>query len=302
MVSDMKVGLVGLGKMGSIIAQRLVDAGYCVVGYDVSVHACEQAAQIGVQTVADIESLATQCRFVWLMVPAGDIVDSIVSTLLSHLKCGDVVVDGGNSYYRDSMRRAKLLETRGAHLLDCGTSGGLQAREYGFSLTVGGDQASFTKTRVIFDALAAPDGVSYVGTSGAGHYVKMVHNGIEYGLLQAYAEGFQLLKEGFFSGLDLQEIARVWNQGAVVRSWILALMEDVLRDDQGLEQVSGKVAESGTVRWMVEDAQAHHIALEVINAALQARLTSMRTGGNYSTKLVAVTRNRFGGHAIEKAQ
>lgn len=296
----MKIGLIGLGKMGSIIAQRLIDGGHEVVGYDTSNHAVERACQLGIKKAMTLEDVARECRIIWLMVPAGEAVDAIISTLFNFLQQGDIVVDGGNSYYRDSMRRAKVLEARQTFFLDCGTSGGLQAQEYGFSLTVGGDQTAFTKLTQIFDALSAPNGFSYVGPSGAGHYVKMVHNGIEYGLLQAYAEGFQLLKEGAFQGLDLQEIARVWNNGAIVRSWILALMEDILARDQDLSQVGGKVGESGTVRWMVADAQAHKIALEVINAALQVRLQSQQSGCNYASKLVAQTRHLFGGHEVEK--
>lgn len=296
----MKIGLIGLGKMGIIIADRLLSAGHTVVGYDTNSLALENAVQHGVKQASSLDDLAHDCHVIWLMIPAGEAIDVIISTLFNEAKKGTVLVDGGNSYYRDSMRRAQLLEKKGIFYLDCGTSGGLQAREYGFSLTVGGEQAAYVKLTPIFEALAAPNGFCHVGPSGAGHYVKMVHNGIEYGLLQAYAEGFQLLEEGAFKGLDLQEIARVWNNGAIVRSWILALMEDIFARDQDFDTVSGKVGESGTVRWMVEDAKAHKIALEVIQTALNVRLQSHVSGGNYSTKLIALTRHSFGGHVVEK--
>ena len=239
----MKVGIIGLGKMGEAIAYRLMQAEHEVIGYDQSKQTMHEAEKIYVKTVASVAEVAAQARIIWLMVPAGPAVDTVIKELIPHLKAGDVVIDGGNSNYKDSIRRAEALKTQGMFFIDCGTSGGLAGRAQGFSLMVGGDNAIYTKIHPLLVAIAAPGGVGHVGPSGAGHYVKMVHNGIEYALLQAYAEGFQLLHEGSYKDapLDLAAITRIWNKGSVIRSWILELSHDIFAKDQLLKSISGEV-------------------------------------------------------------
>ena len=220
----------------------------------------------------------------------------------SLIKGGDILIDGGNSKFTDSIRRAQMLKTENIFFLDCGTSGGLQGRALGFSLMVGGDEVAYTKIHQILVAIAAPGGVGYVGPSGAGHYVKMVHNAIEYALLQAYAEGFQLLKEGSFKDtvFSLEHISGIWLNGSVIRSWILELSNDIFRKyGQKFEDVIGEIAEGGTGRWAVEDAHEHHVPARVIEESLKVREWSRKTGGDYATKIVAMLRHQFGGHEVK---
>lgn len=299
----MNIGIVGLGRMGNAIAQRLVSAGHQVIGYDLDKEALKKAHEINVETVPSLEDLAFATRVVWLMVPVGKAVDDTLGQIMPHMKGGDIIVDGGNSNFHDSIRRAQMLKAQDIFFLDCGTSGGLQGRATGFSLMVGGDEVAYTKIHPLLIAIAAPGGVGYVGSSGTGHYVKMVHNAIEYAILQAYAEGFQLLKQGSFKDIvfDLQHISDIWLNGSVIRSWILELSRDVFREyGQKFEDVSGEIAEGGTGRWAVEDAQENNIPLRVIEESLKVREWSRETGGDYATKLVALLRHQFGGHPVKR--
>jgi 6-phosphogluconate dehydrogenase len=300
----MNVGIIGLGRMGAGIAQRWLEAGYTVIGFDVDAVHAKSAQEMGVTTVRSVAEVAHDARIIWLMVPAGPIVDEVLKELMPRLQSDDIVIDGGNSKFTDSIRRAQTLAAKNVFFLDCGTSGGLYGREHGYSLMVGGDQNAYDTVYPLLAAIAAPKGLGRVGSSGAGHYVKMVHNGIEYGMLQAYAEGFQILKEGSFKGqnLDLHAISGIWLHGAVIRSWLLELAHDVFARDQQFKNISGEIQESGTGRWTVEEAQAHHIPTPVIKESLQMREWSRKTGGNYATKLIALLRNAFGGHAVKKVQ
>ena len=298
----MKVGIIGLGKIGSAVAQRLVNAGHEVIGFDQDQAAMAQAKSLGVSVVTSLSDIPKTVRVLWLYVPAGSTIDIIIASLVPDLKPGDIIIDGGNSKFTDSMRRATMLAPLKIFYLDCGTSGGLQGGGNGFCLMVGGDPDSFTKIRTLFEAVAAPGGLAHVGPSGAGHYVKMVHNGIEYGLLQAYAEGMQLIKEGSFKNenLDLEQISRIWQHGSIIRSWILELTHNILARDQKLEHVIGQIEETGTGRWAVEDAQQHDITMPLLQASLDVREKSRQTGGNYATKLIALMRHEFGGHPFKE--
>lgn len=297
----MKLGIIGLGRMGSAVAQRVLSAHYEVVGYDVSSDSCAEVARYGAQIADSVADVAKHARIMWLMVPAGELVDQVITQLRPHLNAGDILIDGGNSKFTDSMRRAAELKNQGIAYLDCGTSGGLLGREVGFALMVGGDEDAYKKVLPLLKSIAASDGVGYVGPSGAGHYVKMVHNGIEYAMLQAYAEGFDLIKHGSFKkdDLDLAEITYIWQHGSVIRSWLLDLAHDVFVHDQKLEHISGEVAEGGTGAWTVEDAHKHNVQVTLIEESLKARAQSRKTGGNYMTKIIAMLRKKFGGHAVK---
>jgi len=296
----MKIGLVGLGKMGAAIAQRLLDGKHDVVGFDPSKEAREAAADAGAATVTDLAQLPKHTRIFWIMVPAGKPVDEVITTLLPALQTGDIIIDGGNSHFPDSVRRYKELKEKNIHFIDCGVSGGLKGREIGFSLMIGGDKDIFEKLSSVFSVIAAPNGFGYMGPAGAGHYVKMVHNGVEYALLQAYAEGFHLLREGEYKDLDLAAVAEVWAHGSIIRSWIAELCRDIFTEDQYLKDVSGHIDENLTGRWTFDEAQKQNIPAKLIGDALDMRAWSRETGGNFSTKVVAMLRNKFGGHAVKK--
>jgi 6-phosphogluconate dehydrogenase len=298
------VGIIGLGRMGLAIGARLCAASYTVIGYDISEQACIGAAAEGIDIASSLEAVRECADLVWLMVPAGDIVDQTLDAVLSYTSEKKlIIVDGGNSFYKDSQRRAEKVAQMGGAFLDCGTSGGVQGRAVGFCLMVGGDHGAYVQAEPIFNVVGAPGGVAYVGKSGAGHYVKMVHNGIEYGILQAYGEGFQLLKEGSLKDekLDLEAISRIWNTSSIIRSWILELAHTIfVYDDTMMKSVQGIVDEQGTGRWTAQEAEKNNIPVPVINAALDARARSRETGGNYATKIVALLRNKFGGHPLHQ--
>ena len=298
--------MVGLGRMGANMAERLVRGGHRVVGYDPDAGARDRAEDRGVVTVESVEAVAGTLdapRAIWIMVPAGAPVDATLDALLPGLDAGDIVVDGGNSYYGDTMRRADRLRDRGIQLVDAGTSGGVWGLAEGYSLMIGGADAAVDRLRPVFETLApARDrGWGHVGPSGAGHFVKMVHNGIEYGLMQAYAEGFHVLaaKEEF--GLDLAQVAEVWRHGSVVRSWLLDLTAAGLKKSPDLQGVAPWVADSGEGRWTVAEAMALDVPAPVITLALQARLRS-RVENSFADRLLAVMRNQFGGHAIRREE
>lgn len=298
----MKIGLIGLGKIGSAVAQRLINAGHTVIGFDVDQVACKRALDIGTTIVPSVAQVAQQARAIWLFLPAGPIIDHAISELIPHLKKGDILIDGGNSKYTDSMTRARMLGSFNVFFIDCGTSGGLQGLGNGFCLMIGGDEAIYTKIRSMLQDVATQGGLGYVGPSGAGHYVKMVHNAIEYGVLQAYAEGMQLLKEGSFkdSQVDLEEITRIWQHGSVIRSWILELLHAILERDQELQKIIGEIDETGTGRWAVEEAKKSGVPVPVIEESVKIRALSLQTGGNYATKIIALLRHEFGGHPYKK--
>ncbi len=298
----MNIAVIGLGRMGLSVAIRLLKAGHHVCGYDLDEKNKQLAKDEGVHLVSDLSALADHCNFYWLMIPAGKVVDTVLEQLLPQLKPNDVVIDGGNSFYKDSIRRAAHLEKQHISFLDCGTSGGLHGREIGFSLMIGGDKKAYESALSIFKAVAAPQGYALVGSSGAGHYVKMVHNGIEYALLQAYGEGFHLLHKGHFKELDLAQICSVWEHGSIIRSWLLSLSTPIFEKDQKLSDISGSIGENKTGAWTLEAAQEKEIPVPLIEKSLQLRAWSRQTGGNYATKVVALLRHAFGGHPINKKE
>ncbi len=292
------IGLLGLGRMGLHIAVRLHDAGHRVIGYDPSAQACASAAEHGIVIATSVHDLAKQARIIWLMVPAGKLIDDVLAELLPLMHKDDIIIDGGNSLYLDSIRRYNDCAAHGIAFIDCGTSGGLAGLTNGYSLMIGGDKQAVAHVQEAFDAIGAPNGVEHVGPAGAGHYVKMVHNGIEYAMLQAYGEGFDLLKHGHYPDLDLKQVASVWQHGSVIRSWIVELCRDVFAKDQELTSVSGAIGENATGKWTSEEAQRRNIPVKLIDESLAIRAWSRTTGGNYGTKVVALLRQAFGGHNL----
>jgi 6-phosphogluconate dehydrogenase len=300
----MELGVIGLGRMGRIVVERLVDGGHDVVAYDIDRDARTMAANAGASVTESIPDLAKTLgpeKRVWLMVPAGDPVDAALEELDGHLDGEDVVVDGGNSHFRDSVRRAEATATA---YLDCGTSGGPAGAGLGFSLMVGGPQWAYEALVPAFDAVATgPEGHERMGPSGAGHYVKMVHNGIEYALMQAYGEGFELLAEGRYD-LDLEAVARTWTNGAVVRSWLLELCEEAFREEgNDLGDVADHVAGGSTGTWTVQEATDQEVPVPLIYAALAERFDS-RAGdeGRFSRRLANRLRYGFGRHDVRRRE
>lgn len=295
----MNIGLIGLGRMGCAIAKRLINSKFQVYGFDKDQDACQRIQNIGGKFTT-IEEIVMHCDKIWLMLPAGKIIDSVLSELINATNDQHkyIIIDGGNSYFKDSVRRANELEKKNISYLDCGTSGGLHGEEIGFSLMIGGNKKAYQECEEVLKAIAAPNGYGYMGQSGSGHYVKMVHNGIEYALLQSYAEGFQLLKEGSYKNLNLEEVSKVWINGSVIRSWILQLSQSIFEKDQDFKSISGKIGGGQTGTWAAENAKENGISVPMINEALEIREWSQKTGGNYATKLVALLRNEFGGHKL----
>ncbi|PPU77791.1 phosphogluconate dehydrogenase (NAD(+)-dependent, decarboxylating) [Xanthomonas cucurbitae] len=298
----MELGMVGLGRMGANMAERLVHGGHRVHGYDPGADARSGAQAKGIVTADALELLVSALpspRVVWLMVPAGKIVDETLAQLLPLLQAGDIVIDGGNSYYKDSQRRAAQLQASGIAFVDCGTSGGVWGLQEGYSLMVGGEEAAVATLHPILATLApAPDkGWGRVGPSGAGHFTKMVHNGIEYGMMQAYAEGFALMQHKTDFALDLHQVSEIWRDGSVVRSWLLDLTADALRHNPTMGGIAPFVADSGEGRWTVAEAIDLEVSAPVITLSLMERLRS-RDKDSFTDKLLAAMRNQFGGHAV----
>jgi len=289
----MKIGLVGLGRMGAGMAERLRRTGHEVVGYDRNPEVSE------VRSLEELAGALSPPRVVWVMVPAGEPTESTLKQLADLVSSGDILIDGGNSYYKDSMRRAKELGARGIRFLDMGTSGGIWGLEVGFCLMAGGPRDAFEAVEPILRALAPENGYAHVGPSGAGHFTKMVHNGIEYGLLQAYAEGFDLLHASEFD-LDLRQIAILWNQGSVVRSWLLELAERAFAKSPKLESLRGYVDDSGEGRWTVLEAVERGIPAGVIAQSLFNRFAS-REDDSFAMRVIAALRNEFGGHPVKQS-
>ena len=300
----MELGMVGLGRMGANMAQRLVQGGHHVLGFDPNQAARESTQNKGIETFASLQLLLEKLpspRALWLMVPAGDIVDKTIEVLLPMLTPGDTLIDGGNSNYKDSQQRAKMLAEKKIHFIDCGTSGGVWGLTEGYSLMIGGDNAATENLQPIFETLApARDrGWGHVGPSGAGHFTKMIHNGIEYGLMQAYAEGFSIMQHKTELTLDLHQVAEIWRHGSVVRSWLLDLTSAALEKNPSMTGIAAYVGDSGEGRWTVAEAIDLNVSAPVITMSLLERLRS-RDPDSYSDKLLAAMRNQFGGHAIKK--
>jgi 6-phosphogluconate dehydrogenase len=302
----MELGMVGLGRMGANMVERLARSGHRVVGYDRDPGAVARVTSAGAGGTDSLAGLAAkltqQPRAIWLMVPSGPPVDETIVDVLPHLAKGDILIDGGNSNYKDTQRRAARLEAQGFQYVDVGTSGGVWGLQEGYSMMVGGDQATVDFLGPIFETLAPGKELGWgrVGPSGAGHFVKMVHNGIEYGMMQAYAEGFAILKKKDEFGLDMHQIAEIWRTGSVVRSWLLDLLSLALKDNPEMAGIAPYVSDSGEGRWTAAEAIDLDVPAPVITLSLLQRLTSRDTD-SYSDKLLAAMRNQFGGHAVKAA-
>ena len=302
----MEIAMIGLGKMGAKMTMRLLGKGHRVVVYDVkeeAVRAAEAGGAVGARTLYEVVGKLSPPRAVWVMVPAGEPTDATIMALTGRLSPGDIVIDGGNSNYKDTMRRASALKGKRLQFVDVGTSGGGWGLTEGYSMMVGGEEAAVERLRPILEALApaSDKGWGRVGPSGSGHFVKMVHNGIEYGLMQAYAEGFELMQRKTGFGLDLGRIAGIWRHGSVVRSWLLDLTADALAKNPGLDGIAAYVPDSGEGRWTVIEAIEMGVSLPVITMALQIRFRS-REEAPFGDKLLAAMRNQFGGHAVKTAK
>ena len=296
----MQLGLIGLGRMGSGMTLRLLQGGHQVMVYDRVPEAGAALAGKGAIATGSLEDLGQKLkapRVLWLMIPAGPPVDDAIQHLSGTLSPGDIIIDGGNSNYKDSIRRAETLRSQQIEFLDVGVSGGIWGLKVGFNLMAGGNQAVFKQVEPIFQTLAPPDGYAYVGPSGAGHYAKMVHNGIEYSMLQSYAEGFEILKAAPF-GFDLPQLARLWNHGSVIRSWLLELAQTAFERDPQLSRIRGYVDDSGEGRWTLQDAIDHAVPAPALAMSLFMRFRS-RQDDSFSDKVIAALRNEFGGHPVK---
>jgi 6-phosphogluconate dehydrogenase len=300
----MQIGMIGLGRMGGNMAERLLAGGHQVIGFDPNQEAVQRLVDkggAGVATLGELTQKLSTPRAIWLMIPAGPLVDETLGQLLPQLSAGDVIVDGGNSNYKDTLRRASRVAEAKCHLVDAGTSGGVWGRAEGYSLMVGGSKEAVGRVRPVLETLApAPDrGWGHVGNTGAGHFVKMVHNGIEYGMMEAYAEGFSILEHKQEFKLDLQQVAEVWRYGSVVRSWLLDLIARALADRPALDAIAPWVSDSGEGRWTVQEAIDLDVPAPVITLSLIERLRS-REEESFADRLLAAMRNQFGGHAVKR--
>jgi 6-phosphogluconate dehydrogenase len=297
----LELGFVGLGRMGGNMVLRLLKGGHRIVAWDPNASTLAETAGAGAVAASGLHDVVAQLRekprAVWVMVPSGTPTEQVIHDLAQALAPGDVVIDGGNSYYKDSVRRAGLLRERGVQYVDSGTSGGIFGLQNGYCLMVGGDEAVCRRLEPVFTTLAPKDGYMHVGDHGAGHYVKMIHNGIEYGMMEAYAEGFEILQASPYN-LDLARIASLWRNGSVVRSWLLDLAAEALREDPKLEHVKDYVEDSGEGRWTVVESIERAIPAPVLALALQARFRS-RQPSSFGAKVLAALRNKFGGHPVK---
>ena len=296
----MELGIYGLGRMGANMATRLLRDGHRVVASNRSRGPVDEAAAMGAVPAYTLEEMVQKLgaspKIVWLMVPSGQVTDDTLHHAMSLLKPGDIIIDGGNSNWRDTVRHAQEVTAAGMHMMDCGTSGGIWGLKEGYSLMIGGERAVFEHCEPIFKSLAPVDGYGYMGPSGAGHFVKMVHNGVEYGMLQAYGEGFEILEKSQFK-LDMREVTRVWQHGSVVRSWLLDLAALAFAEDPTLDNIKGYVNDSGEGRWTVQAAIDEDVPAPVITLSLLMRFAS-RQDDSFSAKVIAALRNQFGGHAV----
>ncbi|EOV9525841.1 phosphogluconate dehydrogenase (NAD(+)-dependent, decarboxylating) [Bacillus cytotoxicus] len=297
----MKLGLIGLGKMGFPLAEHLHEDGHDVVVYDVNQELVEKAGQLGIAARPTLKKLVETLespRIIWVMVPAGEIVDSVLHELYPLLDKGDIVIEGGNSFYKDTLRRAEEADRLGLHYVDIGTSGGVEGARYGACLMVGGKKEIFDQLELLFKDLAVENGYSYVGRVGSGHFLKMVHNGIEYGMMQAIAEGFEVLEKSDFD-YNYEEVAKVWANGSVIRGWLMDLTEKAFADDPKLAGIKGVMNSSGEGKWTVETALELQAAAPVIAMSLFMRYRSQEDD-TFHGKVVSALRNQFGGHAVVK--
>ncbi|MEO0468774.1 MAG: phosphogluconate dehydrogenase (NAD(+)-dependent, decarboxylating) [Bacteroidota bacterium] len=299
----MKIGFIGLGKMGGNMVYRLLKNDHEVVAYNLTQPEIEQAVSRGAEGSSghtDLLNKLPERKVVWLMVPSGAPVDQNIEDLRAHLSVGDIIIDGGNSFWRDSVRRAESLKADGIHYIDCGVSGGVWGLQNGYSLMYGGEAEAAAYIEPIMKTLAPENGYLYCGASGSGHMVKMVHNGIEYGMMQAYAEGFEILEKSPY-GLDLQAISHMWMHGSVIRSWLLELAGLALKEDPKLDEIKGYVNDSGEGRWTVQTAIDFDVPAHVITSSLFTRFES-RQEESFAMKMLAALRNQFGGHAVKKSE
>ena len=298
----MQIAMIGLGRMGGNMTERLLRKGHSVVAFDRAPDVIAKYEKLGATGANDLAAVVDALgapRVIWIMVPAGDPVDQTIAALTPKLAKGDIIIDGGNSNFHDSIRRGQQLASSGIEFVDAGTSGGIWGLENGYCLMVGGSEAAVSRCEPIFLALAPDDGYAHVGPTGAGHYVKMVHNGIEYGMLQAYAEGYEILHASkTFPSLDLEQIANVWQHGSVVRSWLNELAAAAFARDASLSAIKGWVADSGEGRWTVQEAIDLDVPAPVITLSLQTRFRSRQTD-SFGAKVIAALRNEFGGHAVK---
>ncbi|MEY3470952.1 MAG: hypothetical protein RLZZ223_302 [Candidatus Parcubacteria bacterium] len=298
----MNIGIIGLGRMGMAIAKRAIQHNHTVSGFAPSAETRELAATFGVTPYESVQDLIANLpapRTIWLMVPAGEITRSTIAILAETLEAGDTVIDGGNSYFKDSQAQAELLETKSINFIDVGTSGGLKGEQIGFSLMIGGQEELVNSYNSLWEALAAPNAYAYMGAAGSGHFVKMVHNGVEYGIMQAMAEGFELVKSGPYSNLDLQEVSKVWKNGSIIRSFLMDLAYEAFQKDANLDSLTDYVDDNGMGRWTVDTAIEHAIPAPVITDAVFARFRS-RQKESFAGKTLAALRNEFGGHEVKK--
>lgn len=298
----MNIGIVGLGKMGMAIAKRAIQHNHTISGFAPSVETRDLAATFGVnpyESIPDLVASLPTPRTVWLMVPAGEITRSTITILAELLEAGDTVIDGGNSYFKDSQAQAELLETKSINFIDVGTSGGLRGEQIGFSLMIGGNKQLIESYNPLWEALAAPEAYTYIGVAGSGHFVKMVHNGVEYGIMQAMAEGFELVKSGPYPNLDLQQVSKVWKNGSIIRSFLMDLAYEAFQKDANLDSLTDYVDDNGMGRWTVNTAIEHAVPAPVITDAVYARFRS-RQEESFAGKTLAALRNEFGGHEVKK--
>jgi len=301
----MKLAMIGLGRMGMNMAKRLLKEGHQVIAYNRSPEKTNQLVEdgaIGVYSLSEVAEKLSSPRIVWMMLPAGQAVDDQILEFKDLLSPDDIVIDGGNTYYKDDIRRAKLLEEKGIRFMDAGVSGGIWGFQIGYCLMIGGEQDTFKQLEPIFKALAPEEGYLYCGATGAGHFVKMVHNGIEYGMMQAYGEGFEILEASKYAeSLNYADVAHLWNQGSVVRSWLLELAEEAFRKDGKLSEVKGYVEDSGEGRWTIQQALETGVPAQVITLSLLRRFRS-RQEDPFTDRVLAALRREFGGHAVVSAE
>jgi len=301
----MQIGIVGLGRMGMNMARRLIRGNHEVVVYNRThqkVKLMQKEGAIGTASIAELVEKLTPPRVLWIMLPAGSVVDEHIGQLTSLVTKEDIIVDGGNSYYKDDIRRAKELEPRGIHYMDAGVSGGIWGLEVGYCTMIGGSKTDFQHIEPLLKTLAPEDGYLYCGPTGAGHFVKMVHNGIEYAMMEAYGEGFEILQASQYGEqLNFAEVAHLWNQGSVIRSWLLELLESALRKDPRLEGIKGYVEDSGEGRWTVQQAVESGVSAGAIAHSLFKRFDS-RKSDLFANRILAALRNEFGGHAVKPTE
>ncbi|MDL0434529.1 MULTISPECIES: phosphogluconate dehydrogenase (NAD(+)-dependent, decarboxylating) [unclassified Niallia] len=297
----MNIGLIGLGKMGFNLAENLLDHNYSVTAFDLNVSAVEKisaAGALGVKTIADLAASLPSPRVIWVMVPSGKITEDVILELSEQLEEGDIIIEGGNSHYQDTKRRAAELKTKGIHYLDVGTSGGTSGARNGACMMIGGDKDVFTSVEGLFRDICVENGYLYTGEIGSGHFLKMVHNGIEYGMMQSIAEGFELLEKSEFN-FDHEQVAKVWNNGSVIRSWLMELTQNAFSKDPKLESIKGVMHSSGEGKWTLETALDLQVAMPVTAMSLMMRYRSLEED-TFTGKVVASLRNEFGGHSVEK--